>query len=677
MRKKTHKRQSSFFKGKATVFGRVTSASGGRPVSGAEVHVTVQLVDRSKGWPPCAETEAKTTTDSNGRYEMRIDGLKKDGGEGPVCYFAVEVMATRFVPERLMPARRRSRLPFTGTRRKVDAKLKRAFALTGKVTDERGRPLSGVEVIVYQSSSHGCFNPLLVGGDWPKTGKDGRFLADGMPIGLPREQRQVAGFFHPEYERRFVQRIGDLPRNSEGVASIDVKLRKGLELSGAVRDTRGRRIKGASVLVMAMQTYEGDPGCARSPARWGLKTDKNGRFVAKSLPRMYYHVIVTHKSHPSGSAMFVNLMRRSRKNIEVVLDRKSGVLAGTVTEADGSAAAGVTLTAGQYASRDKRVAQTNKRGRYRMDGFVPGLVAGFDGFSDLDTLAWFVPPNKTADIVLPRKVTVAGRLVDACSGRPVRGKKQILLSAEPRWGRGFLAEAPTASGVFKVREVWPGTYYVCADAQDYQRTCRKMEVGQSGCDLGDVPIHRGVTLQGTIRTSNGKPVAGADVFIDSPQFYDGMSVRTNARGRYVFRRLSDGTYHFRVRTKGWATFCLHELALPLDKRKVVKDVRMRKGVRLSGKVMDGSRPVTKQMVILSSRAVRKGRLKRPWISDTATNEDGLFVFENVSPGKYALRCGIEERNITVRSAGNTTCNFRWPGKFKLRRDWPRKGGHAK
>jgi len=617
----------------------------------------------------------KATTDDKGRYEVTIAGLKDFDEDAFAAFFVVSAEATRFVPEQLMPARRKSQLPFAGKRLRVDVELKPAFALAGSVVDEKGKPIEGVEVIVYQSSSYGCFNPSLVGG-WPKTDTNGQFLADGMPMGLPSEQRQVAGFFHPDFQRRFIQRIGDLPRDRNRVAHVgEVTLRKGLRLSGTVRDARGKPVPDASVLVMAVQPYEGDPGCARPPAKWGLRTDANGRYAASGLPPMYYHVIVTHASLPPGTRMDVKLMTRSRSGVDVVLDKKAGVLAGTVTNADGTPAANLKLEAQQYPPWVEKSVTTNKRGQYRLAGFAPDIAVDFEGFSEMDDLAWFDPPNEQADIRLPAELTVTGRLVDARTGQPVPGKKEIVLSTNPSWGRGFRAESASRSGELEIPGVWPGSYYVCASAPGYVTTCREVRVKATHCDLGDVPVHRGVTLEGKVLTSTGRPIRNAEVFIDNLQFYDGKAVRTDAAGRYVFKGLSDGSYRFRVRADGWATFYQQNLATPVEGGRVVKDVRLTRGVSIRGSVGDNGVPVTRQIVILSSRRKRGLRQKRPWIADTNTDENGEFIFPNVRPGEYAIRCGLDVRNITVKRGKAMTCNFRWPGRFKLAAS-KTKGGHA-
>jgi protocatechuate 3,4-dioxygenase beta subunit len=667
--------KQSFFRGKATVTGRVTAERTGKPIAGAQVTATIRVFDASKGWPPVAEQEVKGTTDDRGRYEITVRGVRKLDENAFHVYCEVFVSAQRHVPERTMPGDRKSQQPYAGKRLRKDIQLKPAFALRGRVLDEKGRPIEGVEVLVYQSSSYGCCNPSLVGGDWPVTDADGRFLADGMPMGLPSEQRQVVGFFHNDYVRRFVQRIGDLPRNRKRVAELgDIVLGKGLSLSGTVRDTRGRPVAGAEVLVVAEEPYEGDPGCARPPAKWDIKTGADGRYKAAGLPPMVYHVMVTYDSHPPGSRMDVKLMTRSRSGVDVVLDKKSGALAGTVTHADGTPAAGLELHADQYTSGVRQTITTNKLGRYKLEGFAPHMAVYFEGDGEMEHIAWFDPPNRQADIRLPKELTVTGRLVDATTGKPVAGKMRYKITPSPYWGQRQETSA-SRSGVFTISGVPTGRAYLCVRPTNCAVTCRQVDLKASTCDLGDIPVYRSVTLEGTILTPSGKPIKNAEVFIDGPHLYDGESTRTNAKGRYVFKDIWHAPHQFRVRAEGFAPYYEQSVELPAESGRLVKDVRMARGVAIRGRVMDGKTPVDRQIVILSARRIRGRFVKRPWIADTSTTDTGEFVFPHVRPGKYLLRCGLEQRNITVKAGQPLTCNFRWPGRYKMP-PHQSKGGHV-
>ena len=673
--KRRAKPKQTCFRGKATITGRITSTRRNKPVAGAEVILTIDVYSRAKNGGQLAHEEAGATTDEKGRYTITMPGLKDYDLDMQSVHPWISVKAHGFAPKRDFAFSRKSELPFTGKRVKADLQLKPAYDLAGRVIDEKGRPIEGLEVIVYQCSSHGCFNPSLTNG-WPITDAEGRFLAEGMPTVIPSDDRQVAGFFHQDFERRFIERIGDLPRERNGVADVgDVVLRKGLRLSGVVRDAKGKSVSDANVFVMAARPYEGDPGCARPPAKWGLKTGADGRYVANGLPPMFYHVIVTHPSKPPGARMDVKLMTRSRSDVEVVLDKAMGVLEGTVTNADGSPAVNLKLRAEQYYTSTRKAATTNKRGEYRLAGFAPDLSVTFEGFTDMDDLAWFDPPNEKADIRLPVELTVTGRLVDARSGRPISGKKSLLLSTYPSFGQGFSAESATRSGRFEIPGVWAGSYYLIVRARGYATTCRPVRVKKEHVDLGDVPVNRGVKLKGAVTTSTGRPIRNAEVFVDSPQYYGGTGVRTNAKGRYAFGTLEDGGYQFRVRAEGWAPVYEQEMVLPVEGGTVVKDVRMVKGQPLRGRVLSGGVPVERQVVILSARKPRGRRQKRPWIADVNTDESGEFVFPNVAPGAYAIRCGLVERNITVTRGKTAVCNFRWPGPFKLEPD-KKKGGHA-
>jgi len=673
------KARAAFFRGKATIVGRITSARGGKPIAGARVKGNVVVFDKAKGYPPAAEVGGETSTDARGRYELKLPGLKKIDPATHDAFLQVSADAPTFVPDSRMQGQLFSKPPVTGKRLKIDGRLARAFAADGRVVDETGRPLKNVEGLVYQTSSHGCFNPLLVGGEWRlKTNANGEFFADGMPRGLPTEQRQTAGFFHPDYQRRFIQRIGDLPRDRKGVAHLgEVVLRKGLSLSGTVRDAKGKPVAKANVWVVAERPYQGDPGCARPPAKWDLKTDAAGRYAAIGLPPMAYHVFVTHKSQPPGAKMDVNLMTRSRSNVDVVLDEKAGVLAGTVFNTDGSPAVGYKISADQYVARAQKSTKTDKQGRYRLDGFAPDTGVSIEGFSDMDDLAWFDPPNLAADIRLPEQVTVTGRLVDARTGKPIGANKRFLLTTDPAWDRGFRAQSANRSGKFEIPGVWVGEYYLGATSEGYASIYRPMKISRGRCDVGDFPIHRGVTLTGQVLSPSGKPIRNAEVYIDDLLHYDGKAVRTNAQGRYSFKGLSDGICQFRVRADGWAPFYQQQLHLPPAGGRFEKNVRMTRGVRVSGRVSDGKAPIDRQIVVIAARKPR-GRLfqKRPWVADVNTDADGCFVFPNIRPGQYVIRCALTERAITIKPGGPATCNFQWPGRPGRPRPHKSKGGHA-
>jgi len=670
------KSKTAFFHGKATIHGRITSKRGGKPIMGAQVKAEVTIFDKARGWPPVAKEQATATTDAAGRYKIVLPGLTKIDKTAYDAFLSVSGDAATFVPESRMEGKWFSQPPVAGKRLKMDGKLAPAFAVDGRVVDENGRPLKDVEVIVYQTSSHGCFNPSLVGGEWPNTDANGEFLADGMPKGLPTEQRQTAGFFHPDYQRRFIQRLGDLPRDRKGVAHLgDIVLRRGRSLSGTVWDAKGKPVARANVLIMAERPYEGDPGCARPPAKWNLRTDSEGRYAAHGLPPMIYNVFVTHKSQPPGARMDVNIMTRSRSDVDIVLDKDAGVLAGTVLSADGTPTVSYELKADQYVSRTQKSTKTDKQGRYRLDGFAPHTGVSIEGFSHMDDLAWFDPPNLAADIRLPEKLTVTGRLIDARTGKPIAANKRFVVTANPAWGRGFRAQSADPSGKFEIPDVWAGDYYLGATCEGYASIYRPVKISRAKCDVGDFLLHRGVTLTGTVLTTSGKPITNAEVYIDNLLYYDGKAVRANAQGRYTFKGLSDGIYQFRVRADCWAPFYLQQLELPEEGGRFERNVCMAKGVAITGHVMDGSTPIDRQIVILSSRKTGGRLQKRPWIADVNTDANGCFTFPNIRPGKYAIRCGLTERNITVKPGQSTTCNFIWPGKFKMP-PHKSKGGHV-
>ncbi|MBI3987152.1 MAG: carboxypeptidase regulatory-like domain-containing protein [Lentisphaerae bacterium] len=376
-------------------------------------------------------------------------------------------------------------------------------------------------------------------------------------------------------------------------------------------------------------------------------------------------MIATHEELPPGATGLVNLMEGSQAGVDVVLGEEAGVLSGTVTRADGTPAVGVELRAFQHLTRVQLTAKTDEHGRYYFSGFAPGLDVAFAGFSDLDSLAGFVPPNKSADIRLPSELVVRGRLTDARTGLPIFWKKRVLLSRDPAWHRGFEGVSAAPSGRFEVKGIWPGKYFLCARAWGYVPTCREVKIEPERCDLGDVPIHRGITLRGAVESADGAPMPNAEVFIHGPQFYDGKTVYSDRNGRYRFKGLAGGSYQFRIRADGWAPFYEKAIELPAKGGGMTKDARLVKGVPLSGHVRHGNKPVTRQIVVLTGCDTGVKEWAQTWIADTNTDETGGFLFPHLAPGEYTVRCGLERRRITVTTGNGLVCDFDWPGRFEL------------
>lgn len=650
------KTDADVFTARAIVRGRVTSAATGRGLAGIKVRGSVAVIRNEN----CDESNAETTTDDDGRYGMEIPTLEQLPTDPDVQVLYVSwAEAPRHVP--WSPSGKRPKPPAAGGTLTEDIVLQPAYAVRGRVVDEASRPVEGVEVIVYETSSRGCCNPGIVG-DWPETGEDGRFLADGMPLDLPRERRQAAGFFHPDYVRRFIQRMVDLPRDADGVADLgDIVLQRGIALSGRVTDEAGRPVSGEEVLVIGEAPYAGDPGCARTPSKCKLITDDEGRYTVNGLPPLFYDVVVARSDDMTGSAVGVDLMTGSRDDVDIIVGG-TGVLSGRVTKADGSPATDIEFPVWQHSVHVRKTIRTDENGRYRVGGLVPGVHTGIEGLTEMNWLGWFTPPDKNADITLPEEITVTGRLVDRDTGKPMSRPRKVLLSASKDFSFGSPEEFRSKDGRFGLQDAHAGTWYLCATAEGYVDASRQVELTPESADLGDVPMHKGIVLRGKVTTAEGRSVRGAEVFLDGGQSYWGRTVRTNRLGRYAFKKLPDGMYTLRVRADACAPAFLDEIALPIDAKKVTHDVTMGPGVCISGRVADAGRPVERQMVVLRRQDEREGWSRPVWIHDANTDTDGQFVFPHVAPGEYALCCGLEERAVTVGNA-DLRCDFAWPGNY--------------
>lgn len=69
------------------------------------------------------------------------------------------------------------------------------------------------------------------------------------------------------------------------------------------------------------------------------------------------------------------------------------------------------------------------------------------------------------------------------------------------------------------------------------------------------------TLAGTVLDSNGKPVAGASVIMQSAAGAAPYATKTNLQGRFFFPRLPHGFYDVRATTRSRASAWKHNLTV--------------------------------------------------------------------------------------------------------------------
>ncbi len=193
---------------------------------------------------------------------------------------------------------------------------------------------------------------------------------------------------------------------------------------------------------------------------------------------------------------------------------------------------------------------------------LQGMARNFaPTFSDSFTITQGL---ETPDVVvrMTQGGTITGRVVDAQTREPVAGAliatydnnyienpfTTLLGGVIPR----MTADVKTRSGedgTFELPTLNPEVYQLQVSHPEFTRNVMlDQRVSDGGTlDLGTVLMRRGAVITGTVYDGAGQPLASSDVQMNAAsqatgiptQTYRGM---TDARGRYEFRNVAEGSY---------------------------------------------------------------------------------------------------------------------------------------
>jgi len=190
-----------------------------------------------------------------------------------------------------------------------------------------------------------------------------------------------------------------------------------------------------------------------------------------------------------------------------------------------------------------------------------------------------------------------------------------------------------AEGRFEIVGLWPGRYRLQAEAEGFLAADPPPQVdfAQLGEEaLRDVVLHRGAVVTGVVRGEEG-PLKGAHVFALQGANYR-ADVTTDDQGAYRVIGLPPGAYEMFSRTENYGLLDQKDgFRFEIDQEYPGVDFVLLPGGRVRGRVLDSSgAPVAKAAVSVRSR--REGQVSR----DAPTGEDGAYEVENLYDGEYAI-----------------------------------------
>lgn len=225
----------------------------------------------------------------------------------------------------------------------------------------------------------------------------------------------------------------------------------------------------------------------------------------------------------------------------------AAVVTGRVVDEQGGAVAGSFLAALDPTRPEEEppLGWSRTDGSFRLASLLPGrkykVTALQEGFAPGEAEAATAPAGKASPpirIVLTRGQRAFGRVVDE-EGRPVAG---VLLTLEPFFeddgppspfeessgeeetGFSFvvLEGSSDERGAFEIPDISTGTFILRATKEGFAAFSREgveIAAGSGPADLGTITLESGVTIEGRVTDSKGRPLEGAQVsaipFVDS------------------------------------------------------------------------------------------------------------------------------------------------------------------
>jgi protocatechuate 3,4-dioxygenase beta subunit len=246
------------------------------------------------------------------------------------------------------------------------------------------------------------------------------------------------------------------------------------------------------------------------------------------------------------------------------------VLRGVVTGGSGEPLADAVLTVINVAGGQAGNARTGADGGYQLtmpaEGGYVVIARGLNHEPHAATVEVHGVLT-TCDIRLASSAGLTGTVADP-DGSPVAGATVILTNTA---GAVVSALRSNAHGGYGVTDLTPGLYTVTATAPEREPMALLVDVPPTGIARQDVTFApRTLTLAGTTRHSDGRPLADIRVSVVDSSGTEVATTYSDASGRYRFTGLRPG--HYTVAASGYPL-----VSTPLDAIGRVEDHDIRLG----------------------------------------------------------------------------------------------------
>jgi uncharacterized GH25 family protein len=453
----------------------------------------------------------------------------------------------------------------------------------------------------------------------------------------------------------------------------DIVLDPGATVFGRVVDASGSPVPKARVVCNS------DEARTRSEPR-ADETDDAGAFVLRGVApgRSKLNVVCAGfvdqssdaREYASGDVV---------RDVVIALDR-GNALAGTVRWADGRPGEGAALRVTALSEDDQRrfsfslggeapVATADAQGAFEISGLGAGPYEVRADFTETlpgegrkkikrpwrATLDSVEAGRRDLVLVLEPPRALVGTVRDDL-GRPV---PKFQISALPLdaagnsdWDRRVTQAVSDETGAFRVEKVHPGKWDVSVEAKGYQDPAeQRVEIADAEAVI-EFTCTRGTSLAGRVLDPDGKPIAGASIYLqskDGERSWASSHAETDVHGEFHCTGQASGKVSLWAQHSNYAPSERQELELVPGGALAELTLHLRRGGSVEVQVQSPPGvPLDERWVSLSGKSDEVLELR----DSERTDANGRAFFAHVAPGSYDVHAwsrgsGSEQATVDV------------------------------
>jgi len=539
--------------------------------------------------------------------------------------------------------------------------LERGTSIGGIVKDEEGNPIkgAGVSVIFPGDPKAGGRGMYQTEGPF-RTDAEGKWRCDVVPADLGSLQMKLD---HPDFISDESYGTTPKPADAELRAMTAVSvMKRGLMLEGIVTDLQGKPIVGASVL-QGMDRFG-----TNQPKQ---KTDPDGKFSFRNARPGAVSLTVTAKNY--APEIRQAMVAKGAGPVEIKLG-PGNVVKGKVVDRNGKPVGGAWVAADTWRgqrSLDWRV-NTKGDGTFLWKEAPPDDVLvhlGKQGFASKRDLH-VTPSDKEILITLLPPQKIHGSVVDKETGAPISNFKvvqglgwnnpgqQNQISWQRDWGT-----VAGRDGQYEMEFDEPYPFrYLRIEAPGYLPIVSQGYKPEDSDVTFDAKLEKGTGPTGIVKNADGTPAAGVDValatasagaamrngVLDNRMGGNAPMVKTNDEGKFEFPPQVEKFLLIAASSAGYAELTQEQFTKS-------NQITLQRWGKVEGKLLISGKPSAGQQIVLSSSRSYVQGAPQFWAQyETATDNDGKFVFDRAPAGDAQVSRQVMNRTNARYSSSTYT-----------------------